>query len=412
MTSGTLAILIATLILAQILLALWFKLRSGRGADSPPALPDVQPGMALRTAQDTMQQAPAWNGFRAFRVTKREQENEAGDIISFYLQPEQPMQLPPFKPGQYLSVRLLPPQVTENPDHPLTRCYSLSDRPHSEHYRISVKRIPGGRASNYLHEKVPVGARLMVKAPSGAFHLIDQPARPQVLIAGGIGITPMLSMLYSLLDRDFQRDIWLFYGVRNGREAIMLPRLRELAEYHPRFHLQLCFSRPAPEDRPGIDFQHAGHVDAQLLRAELPLNRYHFYLCGPAALMQSLVPGLEDLGVSGEDIHFETFGPATIKRSPQVPKHTATAQPANWQVDFQHSGQSATWDSSQGNLLNFIEAQGIAVDSACRSGSCGSCQTRVVSGHVAYPQMPDTEIEAGHCLLCVGRPDSDLTLAL
>ncbi len=414
MTSGTLALLIAILILAQVLLALWFKLRKRLGDDKSHATADTQAQSPVTPQAGSATQAgtPAWPGFLPFRVVKREMENRAGDIVSFYLEPEQPMQLPAFKPGQYLSIRLERPDTTGSGEQPLIRCYSLSDRPRNDQYRISVKRIPEGRVSAYLHDQVRVGSRLMVKAPSGSFHLIDRPPRPQVLIAGGIGITPMLSMLYSLLDQRYEQDIWLFYGVRNGQEAVMLPQLRELADYHPQFHLNLCFSRPGPEDRPGIDFQHEGHVNTALLQRALPLNRYRFYLCGPSALMENLVPGLAEIGVPEEDIHFEAFGPSTLKRAKQVSVKVTAAESQPWQVNFHRSGKTTTWNGAHENLLSFIEAEGIAVDSACRSGSCGSCQTRIESGSVVYDQTPDAPIESGHCLLCIGRPNSDLTLAL
>ncbi|MET0051724.1 MAG: 2Fe-2S iron-sulfur cluster-binding protein [Candidatus Thiodiazotropha sp.] len=414
MTTGALALLIGTLILVQILLALWLKLRRRRAEANNPASDITQPRISTpqQSGMPPQESGAAWTGFRAFRVVKREIENATGDIVSFYLAPEQPMPLPAYKPGQFLSVRVELPDGTESGAQTLTRCYSLSDRPHSDQYRISVKQIPGGQLSTHLHEKITVGSRLMVKAPSGAFQLIQKPPRPQVLIAGGIGITPMLSMLYALLDQGYEQDIWLFYGARNSREGIMLPRLRELAEYHPQFHLNLCYSRPDPKDRPGIDFQYAGHIDTVLLQRELPLNHYRFYLCGPAALMENLVPGLEALGVSEADIHFEAFGPSTLKRTDKTTQPDSATESQSWQVNFQSSGKSLAWSGAHENLLSLIEAEGIAVDTACRSGSCGSCQTRIESGSVIYDQTPDAEIQEGHCLLCVGRPGSDLSLAL
>jgi ferredoxin len=124
------------------------------------------------------------------------------------------------------------------------------------------------------------------------------------------------------------------------------------------------------------------------------------------------VPGLADIGVPEEDLHFEAFGPATLKRAKQALLKVSATESQPWRISFHRSGKTVTWNGAHENLLSLIEAEGIAVDSVCRSGSCGSCQTRIESGSVVYDQTPDAQIETGHCLLCVGRPNSDLTLAL
>lgn len=189
--------------------------------------------------------------------------------------------LPPFEPGQYLTFRL--PSGDPDKTEIITRCYSLSDRPRPDYYRVTIKRVPPpagedglppGRGSNYFHDRIAQGSRLQVKAPAGRFHLERKGDRPLVLIGGGIGITPMLSMLGHLLENGSERNIWLFYGVRNSREMIMSENLRRLAERHPNFHLHICFSQPLQQDLPGIHFQHPGRVDIALLRNTLPLAGY------------------------------------------------------------------------------------------------------------------------------------------
>ncbi len=415
MATGTLGLIIGVVILGQIVLALslavWRRRREGSLKQADGQAPQ---GSAQRAVQPTAKtEPPAWEGFKPFRVACRMVENAAGDVVSFYLEPEPPMILPPFRPGQFLSFRFELPGEDGKGLKPVIRCYSLSDRPQADHYRISVKRVPDGLVSKHLHDRVREGDRLMVKAPSGPFHLLEEPPLPLVLIAGGIGVTPMLSMLFTLLEReDDQREIWLFYGVRNGREAVLSGQLRDLAEYHPRFHLHLCFSRPQADEHLGVDYHHAGHVDCALLQRELGLGRYRFYVCGPARMMESLVPGLEALGVPPADIHYEAFGPSTLKRPATAAAKEAVGGAEHWQVSFGRSGRSAVWDGAHDSLLEFAEAEGIAVDSVCRSGSCDNCQTRLERGEVVYDREPDAEVEAGHCLLCVGRPNSDLRLAL
>ena len=253
--------------------------------------------------------------FRSFRVESKVIEDAAQSICSFYLVPEDGQPLPAFLPGQFLTFRLDVPVATGGNEQ-VIRCYSLSDAPRPNHYRVSIKRVPSpmasdvppGRSSNYFHDQVASGSLLQVRAPSGHFH-IDRSDAPVVLIAGGIGITPMLSMLNWSLSEQLGREVWLFYGVRNGRELVMKSQLEALAAEHPNFHLQLCFSNPLPEEVAGHDYQHRGRVDVDLLRVRLPLKPYHFYICGPTPMMESLVQALEDWGVPDAHIHFEAFGP-------------------------------------------------------------------------------------------------------
>jgi ferredoxin len=127
-------------------------------------------------------------------------------------------------------------------------------------------------------------------------------------------------------------------------------------------------------------------------------------------MMQTLVPALREWGVQADDIRFEAFGPASVRTTGPVSNEPAAAISACIDVRFSRTGCTLIWDGQDANLLDFVERHGLAVDSGCRSGSCGSCQTRLVSGIVAYADKPDHDIPAGHCLLCVGRPQSALVL--
>lgn len=376
------------------------------------------------------QAAPVAQSFRNMRVVRRETEDALGEVCSFYLAPEDGQALAPFLPGQFLTFRLdiaTPLGTTER----VVRCYSLSDAPRTDGYRVTIKRVPApagtpwapGRSSHHFHDHVAEGSVLQVRAPSGQFHL-DRSDAPVVLIAGGIGITPMLSMVQWSLAAQPGRELWLFYGVRRSAELVMAGPLEQLAAQHPNFHLHLCFSDAPQSDlqpRAGEALQrHASRVTVPLLRSLLPLKPYHFYLCGPTPMLQSLVPAMEDWGVPDERIHFEAFGPASIPRrkaaSPaQGPAATAAAHAAapsdtGWAVRFATSGKEWAWSPGTGSLLDFAEAHGIAVSSGCRAGNCGSCQTAIRSGQVAYSQTPDFDPGPGHCLLCLATPASALTL--
>ena len=156
-----------------------------------------------------------WPGYRTFYVKRKAQEGTAKQVCSFYLVPEDGRPLAPFLPGQFLTFKLGVPSLTGETQS-VIRCYSLSDAPNPSHYRISVKRapapfgsqIPQGISSNYFHDHVEVGSQLQVRAPAGHFY-IDRSDVPVVLIGGGIGITPMLSMLNWCLKEQPGREVWL-----------------------------------------------------------------------------------------------------------------------------------------------------------------------------------------------------------
>ncbi len=368
----------------------------------------------------------AWPGFRTFQVMHKVMEDGAKDICSFHLAPLEPLVLPTFLPGQFLTFRLEVPSLNGAGNESITRCYSLSDAPQANRYRVSIKRAPSpdgsqhptGRSSNYFHDQVQVGSLLQVRAPSGHFH-IDHSDAPVVLIGGGIGVTPMLSMLNWVLMAQPEREVWLFYGVRHGQELMTQPHLSALAALHANFHLHICLSQPGNDDELGQNYHHQGRINIDLLRHLLPLKPYHFYLCGPTPLLQSLVPALEDWGVPDARIHFEAFGPSSVKRKSASAKPTATASvdtaaPAGKAVTvtFAKSGQKFSWNAGISNLLDFAESHGIAVDSGCRAGGCGSCQTTIVAGEVSYQQAPDYDPEPGTCLMCTCTPKTSVTLEL
>lgn len=385
----------------------------------------IEGGLPIAPHNDGADAEPvsaAWSGWRAFKVTHKVIENAVGDICSFHLEPQDGQALPAFMPGQYLTFRLdmaLPDGKTQA----ITRCYSLSDGPRANGYRVSIKRVPAppntthppGRASNYFHDQVPLGGLLQVRAPAGHFHL-DHSDAPVVLLAGGIGITPMLSMVNWCFAEQPEREVWLFYGARHNQELMAQDHLEALADMHPNFHLHFCLSGADGGAPLASKYQRPGRVDIDLLRRLLPLKPYHFYLCGPTPMLESLVSDLEDWGVPDARIHFEAFGPACVKRKTAVPPSAAEAPTqasgTAVSVHFVKSGKQMSWQPASGNLLAFAEAQGMAVDSGCRAGSCGSCQTRIQQGEVSYREAPDFDPEPGTCLMCVCTPKTDVFLEL
>jgi ferredoxin len=151
-------------------------------------------------------------------------------------------------------------------------------------------------------------------------------------------------------------------------------------------------------------------VDVTVLRRILPHGRHQFYVCGPPTLMESLVPALAEWGVPRSDLHFEAFGPATVRFPGESADENDASLVEPVEVRFTRAGRTLVWDGQDANLLDFAERHGVAVESGCRSGSCGTCETKLVSGTVRYGSVPDHDVAAGRCLLCVGKPDTALVL--
>ncbi len=355
---------------------------------------------------------PLWLECREFQVQRKVVEDRNHTVCSFYLIPMDEKPLPSFKPGQYLTFQLDLEDADTRASKSLVRCYSLSDEPHLEYYRVTIKKVSAGKASSFFHDKVQAGDILQVKAPAGHFYLDTAGTGPIVLIGSGIGITPVLSMLNASLHQTPPREIWFYYGVRNGEEVIMKEHLNQLAKQHNHLHLYICYSQPTEQEVKGVDYHHAGRIDITLLRLTLPLKPHHFYVCGPKPMMETLVPDLRAWGVLDHYIHYEAFGPASLtkhEKSRSALGEEATTS-AELTVTFSKSGKMFPWKKTATSLLEFAEDHGIAIDSGCRAGSCGTCMTPLESGEVEYHQRPDADLKPGNCLLCISVPKTNLTL--
>ncbi|UPY38929.1 2Fe-2S iron-sulfur cluster-binding protein [Sediminicoccus sp. KRV36] len=411
MTAPQLLFYISAALLLQITIGIGLAAWRWQRIGTSPALLPIEVGANV--------QALAWPGLRDFRVLRRQFEDALRTQCSFYLAPVDGVTLPPFLAGQFLTFAFDIPQPAGGANRPITRCYSVSDAPRPDAYRITVKRVPSppnrpelppGVASNHLHDRVQEGDLLRVRAPSGRFFIDADTEVPAVFIAGGIGITPMMSMLAWCLEQQPGRVLHLYYGLRHGGEHAFKTSLEALAAQHPSFHLNVVYSQPGPGDVLGRDHQHAGYIDVALLRETLPHGRHAFYICGPPPMMASLLPALLEWGIAPQDIHHEAFGPASLAPVQAASGEAATTIATAVDIQFRRSGRTLVWGGQDASLLDFAERHGIAVESGCRSGSCGSCETAVVSGTVQYAVKPDHEVAPGRCLLCVGTPGSALVL--
>jgi len=369
---------------------------------------------ALLKVQTAEQARVAWNGIRKFTVV--EKVPECADTFSFHLKPHDGKPLPPFRPGQYLTFQVTPPGAAKA----ITRCYSLSDCARPSHYRVTIKRCPPppdsshppGVCSSYFCDRVEVGDILDVKAPSGHFFLDMEKDRPVVLISGGVGVTPMISMANALVEAGSTREIWFFFGARNSREHMFKDAVADLAVRHANIRPHICYSKPAPGDTKGRDYHHEGRLTVDLLKELMPSNNYDYFLCGPGPFMESITEGLRAWGVPDSWVHFEAFGPASVKRAmkPEKKEQLARSPEVGFEVTFSKTGSRAVWTGRHGSLLEFAEEQGVRIDAGCRAGNCGSCLVAIKAGEVEHLSDVGADVEAGSCLTCICKPKGRLEI--
>ena len=358
-----------------------------------------------------------WEGFRAFIVDRKVPESET--ITSFYLKPQDGEPLPQYMPGQFLTFRL---NVTEH-STPIMRTYSLSDSSHhQDYYRVTIKRLlppadppglPPGLSSNYFHDQVQAGTRLCVQAPRGKFYLDPNDTTPVVLLSGGVGLTPLVSMLNAIVESGSNRTVWYVHGTRDGREHAMGTHIQRLAAENANVHVHVNYSQPQPEDREGRDYDEPGYVTIDLLKRILPPAAYDFYLCGPSSFMRSLYNGLLKWGVPETRINYEFFGPvSTLKEGTDAAEEgTVSAESTEeLQVSFAKAGLTAKWDASSENILDLAEAQGLRPPFSCRAGICHTCSSKLIEGEVEYVTEPLDRPDPGCVLICVSKPKTNLVL--
>lgn len=342
-----------------------------------------------------------WRHLRVTRIVE-----ESSTISSFYLEPDDGAGLPRFEAGQHLPVRFS--LVDGQP--PVVRTYSVSSAPSDNFFRISVKR--DGLISSHLHDQIRAGDLIEARAPQGRFTVKADEHRPLVLLAAGVGVTPLLSMLREVIYEGERirrtRPTWFIQSARSLAELAFRDELFELAtRAKDKIRALRLLSQPEQHAREGEDFELAGRVDVALLKALLPLDDYDFYLCGPGAFTQALYDGLRELRIGDDRIHAETFGPSTLVRlrdqlTPAVEQVPAASTPVK--VLFATSAKEARWEPGNGSLLELAESRGLNPDFSCRGGSCGTCRTKLISGEVHYLNLPAEMPAQGEVLICCAVP--------
>lgn len=352
-----------------------------------------------------------WNGLRSFVVEKL--VRETADIVSIYLRPQDQRPLPFFQPGQYLTFHFEFPGESK----PLVRCYSISSVPNDDFYRISVKKIVGadsttGRVSSYLNDELAEGDILHAKSPTGKFSLDLTDDRPVIMLAAGIGLTPIYCMLATMVKHQPHRRAIVFFGGANSKEHPLRTELLDLAKRNRNIHLVNCYSRPLPTDAMGSDYDVEGRVEIDLVKSMLPATNFHFYLCGPGAFMSALVKGLMDWGVPKNQVHFEAFGPSSIQvmKPPRLESEGTKSDKRECKLLFKKSDVCVDWKEDYESILAAAEENGVVLDSGCRAGNCGTCEIAVLKGRVEIKSECGAKTDEGETLSCVARPLGDVEI--
>lgn len=239
---------------------------------------------------------------RGLRLVEKIRESE--DVTSFVFEARDGAPLAPFEAGQHLPIEIDIP----GREAPVRRTYSLSNAPGGDRYRISVKREPLGLVSRHLHDRVQVGAVLSAREPAGDF-VLGCSRCPVALVSAGVGLTPLLSMLHHLVGVDGGQRIWWLHGARDGAHHPFAAEVRELALRHPNLHARTLYSRPRPDDVPGVDYDAVGRLEAGWIADLVATPDAHYHLCGPTGFMAAVQGGLEARGIPPGRIHVESFGP-------------------------------------------------------------------------------------------------------
>ncbi|SEI15994.1 nitric oxide dioxygenase [Rhizobium tibeticum] len=244
-----------------------------------------------------------WNGWRQFAVVSKRRESDI--ITSFVLRPVDGCAVVRHRPGQYLTFRFDIPGLP--PQH---RNYSISSAPNGETYRISVKREMHGLVSSFLHDRIEEGAVIDVAPPTGDFHLPPGQERPVVLLSGGVGLTPMVSMLETIANSGERLPVHYIHGAENGGVHAMGQHVRDIAKNREHLKTAVFYGSPHDRDQKGVHFDHEGYITIDWLAKNTPIAEADFYLCGPKPFLAAFVNGLTKAGVTEDRIHYEFFGPA------------------------------------------------------------------------------------------------------
>ena len=370
-------------------------------AGSSPASPATPP--AVSEAASASPVTANWRGqLRVGSIV-----TETTSVKTFRLLPSSNDRFLPFTfvPGQFLNVAFWIGGARMN------RSYSISSSPtRREYIELTVRREPRGAVSRHIVDLLKVGDRIDAGGPVGRFTFTGTEADSIVLIAGGVGITPMMSIARYLTERSWAGDIFFVYSCRTPADFIFADEVAALQRLNPRLRVAVTISGTEGTAWNG----HRGRIGKDWLTQMVPdLASRRVHLCGPPSMMDSIKAILTELGVPPGGFKSEVFG--ATKPTPAVAGTTAkpTAPATGPLVTFSKNGKSAKIHAGQ-TVLELSEELGIGIESSCRVGTCGVCKVKMTSGEVemAVQDALDPDDKAnGIILACQAKPKGDVAVA-
>lgn len=333
--------------------------------------------------------APVWEQ-GALELICQKVHQETTDVTTFTFQSAQGHRFD-FKPGQFITLRL---EIDGKTVH---RSYTISSSPSRPYMlTLTIKRVEGGIASNWLCDHLKEGHKVSATAPMGAFNLVGIPASRVLFLSAGCGITPMMSMSRWLTDTCSDVDIRFIHSARTAEDIIFNSEIQLMAEQSDLFQPDFVLEN------------HDGFLDIEKLQQLVPdLHSRTVYVCGPTPYMKAVEKMVADAGFDMDNYHYESFGGEIMPEADET-------DTAGYEVSLQNSGKVVTVDPGE-LLVDTLEGQQAPIIAACRAGVCGACKVQIIDGEVeSTSQMTLTpqEIEQGYVLSCCSKPVSNLNVAI
>ncbi len=343
---------------------------------------------------------------RFHSLTVSDIQKETTDCVSIaFTVPADLKEVFSFRQGQYLTLR------TELGGEEVRRSYSVCVSPQSGELRVAVKHVPGGRFSTYANESLQVGDQLEVMPPEGRFYTELDPAstRHYVAFAAGSGITPIMSIMETVLEEEPNSRFTLFYGNQRVESIIFRERIEGLKNLHlGRLSVYYLLSK----EHPGSEL-FSGRIDrekCQVFFEKLidPAAVDHFFLCGPEEMILTVREELLKSGVDRKSVHLELFGTTRTRKAPEP----SAEQQLDTTVSLTVDGNTMQFpmNGAGASVLDAALANGADLPFACKGGVCCTCKAKILEGEVVmdvnYGLEPD-EVEAGYVLTCQSHPTSE-----
>lgn len=311
-----------------------------------------------------------------------------------------------FEPGQFMTV------FADVQGQAVERCYTISSPPTRPYLvSITVKRVPGGTMSNWLHDNMKPGKQLRAYGPSGTFTPTAAPATKALYLSAGSGVTPLMSMTRASLDLGLNRDIVFVHSARTPADIVFRKELQRLVELSPglRTHF-VCEGIGEEEGWSGP----VGRLTLQQLSEWVPdYAEREVFTCGPAGYMGAVRELLREGGHDPARYHQESFDISAGVAPEPVAEERHAAQ-ETFTVKLARSSRSFTMSATE-TVLSAAKKAGVAIPSSCSQGVCGTCKTKLLEGSVDMKHnggIRDREVQKGFRLLCCSRPTTDLVLEL